>query len=654
MFHVDIENQKSLSDDQLKELESMWRRCAARIILSTTLAGSGHPGGSLSSLHTLLLLYAVIKHRPDEPFWAARDRIVISIGHISPAVYSVLSEFGYISEEQFLTEFRHAGSSFAGHVEQGVRGVEWNTGNLGQGLSVGTGIRLSQELYGFSNKTLNKTIVIMGDGEQQKGQIAEARRFAAKYRQAGLIGIVDRNHLQIGGSTEDVMSVRVREEYSAAGWNVLYVPDGHDFQGIFKALRRAWLHEDLDPDRPSVLVIRTVMGRGVSFMENRAEYHGSTLSKDDAKKALSELGFSPAILDEWVERRKRHKIITHDSGFRAVNWPEIDSGVPIVYAAGEKNDCRSACGAALKELAVVNNLPGAVPKVIGFSCDLESSVKMSGFRAVSPNAFFEAGIQEHHAAACAGALSREGFSVFFSTFGVFAVAETYNQHRLNDLNETHLKIVATHVGLDVGEDGPTHQSIDYIGLINNLLGFSIFMPADANQTDRIIRYVATHPGNVFVGMGRSKLPIITDEAGAPFFGKDYVFQPGKADWLRTGDKATFITYGSMVTEVLKARDILAEDGLRVGVMNMSSLKPIDRDAIIKAAKLGPIMTVEDHIAHTGLGSIVARVLVEESITQRLTMIGVTRYGSSGNPADLYRMQGMDAKSIVSRMREMLV
>lgn len=653
MFHIDIENQKSLTDDQLRELESMWRRCAARIILSTTLAGSGHPGGSLSSLHTLLLLYAVARHNPDNPLWPLRDRIVISIGHISPGVYSVLSEFGYISEEQFLTEFRRAGSACAGHVEKGVRGVEWNTGNLGQGLSIGTGIRLGQELHGFSSKTSSKTIVMMGDGEQQKGQIAEARRFASKYRQAGLIGIVDRNHLQIGGSTEDVMPIRVREEYSAAGWNVLYVPDGHDFKCLFSALRRAWLHEELDPDRPSVLVTRTVMGKGISFMENKAKYHGSTLSIDDAKKALSELGFSPMLLEEWIERRKIHKIIP-DCACKKVDWPKIDPGAPIIYAAGEKIDCRSAYGAALKGLAEVNNPPGMAPKIIGFSCDLESSVKMSGFRAISPNAFFEAGIQEHHAAACAGALSCEGFSVFFSTFGVFAVAETYNQHRLSDLNETHLKIVATHVGLDVGEDGPTHQSIDYIGVMNNLFGFSIFMPADANQTDRIIRYVATHPGNMFVGMGRSKLPVITDDSGSPFFDGHYVFQPGKADWLRTGGIATFITYGSMVIEVLKAHDILTEDGLRVNVINMASLKPIDVDAIIRAAKLGPIITVEDHIVHTGLGAIVAQVLVDESVTQRLLKIGVTHYASSGNPGELYRMQGMDADSLASRMREILI
>ncbi|MGC9022654.1 MAG: transketolase family protein, partial [Dissulfurimicrobium sp.] len=348
-----------------------------------------------------------------------------------------------------------------------------------------------------------------------------------------------------------------------------------------------------------------------------------------------------------------HRMIQAADLDHPVKWPAIDPAAPIVYGPDEKVDCRSAYGAALKGLAVANNPPGSVPKIVGFSCDLESSVKMSGFRAVSPNAFFEAGIQEHHAVACAGALSREGFCVFFSTFGVFAAAETYNQHRLNDLNETYLKVVATHVGLDVGEDGPTHQCLDYIGLFRNLFGFSIFMPADANQTDRIIRYVATHPGNVFVGMGRSKLPVITDDFGAPFFGEDYVFKPGKADWLRSGDSATFITYGTAVSEVLKAREILAEEGISAGVLNMASIKPIDRDAIIKAARRGPVLTVEDHIVHTGLGAIVAQILAEEGISQHFAAVGVTHYGSSGSPKELYVMQGIDAQALAIRMRGMV-
>ncbi len=649
MFHIDIKEQNELTQEQISQLQTMWNRCATRIILSTTMARSGHPGGSLSSLHTLLVLYSVIRHRPAEPRWPDRDRVIVSIGHISPGVYSVLTEFGYFPEKDFLTEFRRAGSPCAGHVEQTMPGVEWNTGNLGQGLSVGTGVCLAQNLLNRPGKT----IVLMGDGEQQKGQISEARRFATKFRQGNLIGVVDRNHLQIGGSTEDVMSVHVRDEYTAAGWNVLYVPDGHDFQTIFKALRRAWTHNCLVPSRPTVLVTRTVMGKGISFMEDKAMYHGSSLPKEDAQAALRELGQDQGLLELWSRNRIEHQIEGLCKTPEA-NYPSIDPGEPIVYNAETKTDCRSAYGAALKDLAQRNNIPDSAPKIIGFSCDLEGSVKMQGFHSVSPNTFIETGIQEHHTATCAGAVSREGLATFFSTFGVFAAAETYNQHRLNDLNETHLKIVSTHLGLDVGEDGPTHQSLDYVGLLNNLFGFSVFMPADPNQTDRIVRFVATNPGNCFVGMGRSKLPIITTKDGKPFFDADYVFQPGQADWLRQGDRATFLTYGSTTSKVLEAWSILDSKGLSVGILNMASLKPIDKESILKAAKKGPLITVEDHVVRTGLGAIVAQELIAAGTYQQLLTMGVTHYGSSGKPDDLYHLQGLDAESLARKVEEFLM
>lgn len=647
MFHVDIQ-QESLTNDQCFQLQAMWRRCAKRIILATTLAGSGHPGGSLSSLHLLLVLYSTIRHRPEDPRWFERDRVVVSMGHISPGVYSVLSEFGYFGEEKFLLEFRRAGSHCAGHVEQTVPGIEWNTGNLGQGLSVGTGLCLAQDRIGLPDKT----IVLMGDGEQQKGQVAEARRFATKFGQGNLIGVVDRNHLQIGGCTEDVMRVRVREEYAAAGWNVLYVADGHDFQGVFKALRRAWNCEGLMSGRPTVLVARTVMGKGISFMEDQAKYHGSPLFADDAGRALEELGFERSELAEWQAARSGHQVELLCETPESV-CPAVDPGEPIVYEPAVRTDCRSAYGAALKSLAEANNPPGGLPKIMGFSCDLEGSVKMQGLRAVSPEAFIETGIQEHHAAACAAAVTREGLVSFFSTFGVFAVAETYNQYRLSDLNKTNLKVVATHVGLDVGEDGPTHQSIDYFGVLRNLFGFSIFAPADPNQTDRIVRYVTTHSGNHFVGMGRSKLPVVLTGDGRPFFGPDYVFRPGKADWLRRGSRATFLTYGALVPRVLEAQATLGAEELAVGVLNMASLKPLDEEAILEAAALGPVVTVEDHVVYTGLGAAVAQVLVGAGVSQQVLSLGVTDYGSSGKPEDLYRFQGLDAASLTARMRELL-
>ncbi len=647
MFHIDIEQQERLTSEQTQILGEMWKRCAGRILLSTTLAKSGHPGGSLSSLHILLVLYSVMKHNPSDPRWPERDRLVVSMGHISPGVYSVLSEFGYFPEDDFLNEFRRAGSPFAGHVEIAVPGIEWNTGNLGQGLSVGTGMAFAAR----ARKLSARTMVMMGDGEQQKGQVAEARRFACKFGLGNLIGIVDRNHLQIGGDTEKVMSVRVRQEYEAAGWNVLYVPDGHDFDEIYLALRRAWLHDGLYEDRPTVLVARTVMGKGISFMENQAKYHGVPLSDQQCQDALSELGWPEDSLTKWNQSRSTHKKFRKPLDPTA-GYPEINPGRPILYDVDTITDCRSAYGAALKDLAEHNNRDGSA-RIIGYSCDLEGSVKMNGFHQISPDLFIEAGIQEHHAAASAGAVSREGIVTFFSTFGVFAVDETYNQHRLNDLNHTHLKVVSTHVGLDVGEDGPTHQCVDYLGLMSNLLGYSIFIPADPNQTDRIIRYVASTPGNVFVGMGRSKLPVVTDENGQPFFSQDYVFTPGKADWLRKGSDLTFITYGAVVPQVLQAQAALKEQGISAGLLNMASIKPLDEDAILQAAAIGPIITVEDHLTHTGLGTMVAAVLAKKSTLQKLVTLGVTSYGSSGKPLDLYKSQGIDADSLMKRAKAVL-
>ena len=175
MFTISFE-QGSLSAEQLQKLHEMWLRCMKRIIVSTTLAGSGHPGGSMSSLHLLLLLYSTLQHRPDDPCWPERDRLVVSMGHISPGVYSVLSEFGYVNEADIYLGFRQASSPFAGHIECCVPGVEWNTGNLGQGLSAGAGMALALKLRNRNSRV----VVLMGDGEQQKGQLAEARRFAVK------------------------------------------------------------------------------------------------------------------------------------------------------------------------------------------------------------------------------------------------------------------------------------------------------------------------------------------------------------------------------------------------------------------------------------------------------------------------------------------
>jgi len=639
MFEVSLD-QASLSGQQIKVLGEMWLRCMRRIIVSTTLAGSGHPGGSMSSLHLLLMLYGAISHDPCDPCWEGRDRLIVSMGHISPGVYSVLCEFGYVNEEDFTCEYRCCGSAFAGHVESCVPGVEWNTGNLGQGLSAGTGMALALKLQGKKNRVF----VLMGDGEQQKGQISEARRFASKYGLNNLAVIIDRNFLQIGGSTDTVMPQDIGGDYAAARWNVVYVEDGHDFEQIFQALRKVCLFEAGDPGFPSVIIARTIMGKGVSFMENKARYHGSALSESDAAKALDELGLDNPI--GQLRQRRQAGFVFKKHYSRRLVYPEVKTGPPKTYGPETLTDNRSAYGAALEELARLNN-SGTVPRIVGFSCDLEGSVKMEGFHRVSDNAFFECGIQEHHTATASGAVSREGFATFFSTFGVFGVTEVFNQIRLNDINTTNLKLVCTHLGLDVGEDGQTHQCIDYIGLLRNLFGFSIFIPADPNQTDRIIRYIASQPGNFFVGMGRSKIPVIPDQTGRPAFAGDYDFCPGKADWLRNGDHAAIVAHGPTVHEALKAGEELAKNhGLNAAVINFASIRPLDAESIVRAARTGLILTVEDHHVDTGLGSLVSMTVAENGPPCRLVRLGVKQYGLSGKPLELYRSERIDREGIV--------
>jgi len=599
----------------------------------------------MSSLHLLLLLYSTLQHRPDDPCWPERDRLVVSMGHISPGVYSVLSEFGYVNEADIYLGFRQASSPFAGHIECCVPGVEWNTGNLGQGLSAGAGMALALKLRNRNSRV----VVLMGDGEQQKGQLAEARRFAVKYELNNILGIVDRNHLQIGGSTNHVMPQAIRAEYVAAQWNQIYIEDGNDFEQIFQALRKVQRLEVDDPRLPTVLVARTAMGKGVSFMENKAKYHGSPLKEAEAAEALQELGLDNPIA--VLKEQRRGTYVFPGEFCRPSEYPKIAAGESRTYTPETLTDNRSAYGTALEDLARLNNA-GAVPKILGFSCDLEGSVKMDAFHRICERAFYESGIQEHHSASLAGAISKEGFVSFFSTFGVFGVCETYNQHRLNDINQSQLKLVCTHVGLDVGEDGQTHQGIDYLGLLQNLYGFSIFMAADPNQTDRIVRHIATHPGNFFLGMGRSKTPVILNEEGVPAYGASYTFVPGKADWLRNGSQGAILSYGAILPHALKAREELKEKhGIELAFLNIASLKPLDAESILKAAQTGLLVTVEDHHVDTGLGARVATVLADAGNGSRLVRLGVRHYGHSGKPMDLYRFEGIDSDGVVRTILE---
>ncbi len=611
-------------------------RARSAILHMTTLNGAGHPGGSMSSIDILLSLYNTIKHDPQDPDMPDRDMVVVSMGHISPAVYSTLGIMGYFPLDDATALYRVFGSMYEGHIERDVPGVEWTTGNLGQGLSAGTGFAIAAKI----KQTNQHVYVLMGDGEQQKGQISEARRFAAKYKLDNLIAIVDYNQLQISGSIHDVMPQNIRKNWESDGWLVMEV-NGHDIQQVLHTLDHA-----REAQEPVMILAHTVMGKGVSFMEHNNKYHGSTLSIPQFEEAVKELGIENQI-DLYRKIRNDFKPTpepVHKRNFHPRY--DYDPGKPMLYS--NDSDCRSAWGNALADLAKINSV--AINPIVAIDCDLASSVKTDGLKAVAPSLFLQCGIMEHHAAVMGGAISTTGIQCFWSDFGVFGIDEVYNMQRLNDINHANFKTVVTHVGMDVGQDGKTHQCIDYISLARNLFNTRLICPADANHTDRIIRWLVNQPGNYLVTMGRSKLPILKNTDNDAFYNEEYDFTFGAVDVLRVGNQGTVMVTGSPAGRALKAIDALREEGIFIELVYVSSPLSIPEPIVKEAAAKGFIITMEDHSINGGLGTSIAEALATGNLQAKLIKIGVTQYPVSGESDELYKWMGMDTATIIKRIK----
>lgn len=624
-----------ISEREIRELQDKGRLCRGDIIKMTTIAGSGHPGGSMSSIDIFLTLFSYANVSPKKCADPNRDRIIVSHGHTSPGLYACLARMGYFDLQDVLATFRTSGSSFEGHIERNVPGVEWTTGNLGQGLSAGCGFALAGRLKGSDFNTF----VVMSDGEQAKGQISEARRFARKFGLSRLTVIIDHNHIQISGRTEEVMPVNIKDNYIADGWKVLEVA-GHDFRQLHGAVRQSLI----DTDHPYAIIAETTIGKGVSFMENQREYHGRALNKEESTKALSELKVSNDIT-AISQTRATRKVTPHD--LHNPEQPVLNTGTPRTY--DEDTHPRVVFGNVLEEIASLN--PKAPIAVL--DCDLTESVKTNKFAAVYPQNFFEAGVSEHTTATIAGALSVNGVIAIWADFGVFSIDEVYNQLRLNDINHTDLKICATHLGYNVGPDGKTHHCIDYIGLLKNLFGFKLVMPGDPGQTDHVVRGVLNQRGNYVIGLGRTKLPVVKHRDGTTYFDKGYYYQYGEYDTIREGKDCAIFTFGPMLPSAIAASDRLFTEGVSAAVYNITSPLHVDRELIRQAAMTKLIITYEDHVVNSGLGSIIGQIIAREEFQTEFVELGITQYGSSGDSKILYKKYGLDTQSLVETIKQRL-
>ena len=613
----------TLPSDQLALLKTFSKSCRRSILEMVTNAQSGHPGGSLSCIDFLSLLYLERIAESNEP-------VVVSNGHISPAVYSVLAELGVIPKERVIQTFRKPEDLYEGHVNRKISGVWYGTGPLGIGSSVAAGLALGKKI----KKEVGYVFLLMGDGEQQEGQVYEMMNFAAKYKLGNLVAFIDENEVQLSDSLKEIMPMNIRGHYEAAGWQVLEV-DGHDFEAMARALESAMK----ETERPSVLLARTVMGKGVEFMEaaglaKKADWHGKAPKKEETEAALKLLELSEEEVKNLKDGLKKLRVkISTKYG---IEVGAIKTGEAKTYEPGVMTDCRSAYGNALLDLARFN------PEVLALTADLSESVKTDGVKKNFPERHIECGIAEQHMVSTSGGLSLLGLVPFCSTFGAFMTSRAKDQARVNDINETNVKMVATHCGLSVGEDGPTHQVIDDISSFAGFFHTGIFEPADPNQCDRIIRAVAAMKGNVYVRMGRAKIPVICKEDGTTFFGGDYVWGPGKADLVRRGKRATIVASGPMVTKALEVAEKLGD----IEVIAVSSFIPFDSETIVESAKkTGRVLTVHDHNIDTGLGSFVQEVLFEAGVQVPVKRMGVSAYQLSGTADALYEKAGLSVQAI---------
>lgn len=637
-------------------------------LISLCAAGSGHSGGTLSVMDIAAALYLkVARHDPGAPFWAGRDRIVWSAGHKAPALYVALAVSGYFDEAE-LVKLRMLGSPFQGHPHwRDIPGVEMSAGSLGQGFSVAVGMALAGRLDGRDYRTF----VISTDGEQQEGSMWEAAMTAGHYGLDSLIMIVDHNGLQIDGPSAEVMGIEpLADKYRAFGWHTVEL-DGHDMGRLVEKLDLARNHNETG--KPVALICRTIKGRGVSFMENQVGWHGKPPNGEQLDRALAELGVRGALhVDRMLSSGKglRDAVeVTLDAdlpGFSRDFWWNHADSMQV-----EMDPTRKGLGRALDK-------HGDDERVVCIGADISDSITISDFYKQHPERkgrFISVGIAEQNATTVAAGLAREGKIPVFGTYGVFSSARNLDQLRVSvcyaDLN---VLIVGAHGGISVGPDGATHQELEALFQMAGLPNMHVGVPCDALETEKMTRELLFDvDGPKYLRFAREATPIITTEETAFRFGEANIYRfrgersrfieafeiVPSSEYQDEREQLTIISCGPETAEALRAAYLLKIDcGIETRVVNMHTIKPIDRQAIIRAAaETGAVITAEEHQIG-GLGNLVAAVILRErSLHGRsvaFDMVGVNdRFGESGQPWQLMKKFGVAAEHIAQKAKSLL-
>ena len=589
-------------------------------INATTAAGSGHPTSCLSAADvTAALFFGHMKYDAKNPHYYNNDRFILSKGHAAPLLYAAWAENGFVPVSE-LTKLRQFGNDLEGHPTPRLAFADVATGSLGQGLGVGVGMALAAR----QDKLDFNTYVLLGDGEIAEGAVWEAANLAGFYKLSNLIAIVDANRLGQSQATMFGHDISVyAKRFDAFGWRVEVI-DGHDIEEIAEVLSGVGLDE-----KPLVIIAKTYKGGGVSFLQDQDNWHGKPLSAEEAARAIAEL--QPSAKSGIGVAIPSPTPLPAPNLAAPANYPAIS------YNLGDKIATREAYGAALVRIG------GANPAIVAMDGDTKNSTYAEKFFKQFPHRFTECFIAEQNLVAVAIGYATRGHVPFASTFATF-FTRAADQIRVAGISSANIKLVGSHVGISIGEDGPSQMALEDLAVMRAIVGSTVLYPAEAVATEKLLEQMAAHKGVCFLRTSRPKTPVI--------YANDEQFPIGGAKVLRTGDKVTIVSAGVTLFEALKAADTLKAEGIAVTVIDAYSIKPLGKKEILAAAKKtgNTVITVEDHYPEGGLGDAVAGELSSEGIkVHKLAVNGLPR---SGHAAELMAAFGIDAAAIVKKVKSL--
>lgn len=600
-------------------------------IRSSTAAGSGHPTSSMSAADVMAVLMTKYLHYDFSiPHQAINDHLIFSKGHASPLLYSMYKAAGVISDADLLS-FRKFGSKFQGHPTPIIPWVDVATGSLGQGLPIGVGVALAGK---YLDHVPYHTWVLCGDSEFAEGSIWEAFDKANYYKLNNLVAILDMNRLGQRGPTDlGWNSEAYAARATAFGWHPIPI-DGHNFDEIDRAFNEA-----IQPrDQPTLIIAKTMKGRGVSFIEDKPGWHGKTLDADQERQALEELGGERSIIIQV----NKPQPATQEA---APSQPSPLTLPP--YKLGDEVATRSAYGDALKAVGESN------PKVVALDAEVSNSTYSERFGKAEPDRFFEMFIAEQQMVATAVGLSVRGYIPFASTFAAF-LSRAYDFIRMAAISQANIRLCGSHAGVSIGEDGPSQMALEDLAMMRAVHGSTVLYPSDANQTAKLVATMAETSGVSFLRTTREKTAVIYDA--------DEQFPIGGSKVVRQSDndRVTIVGAGITLHEALKAHQQLQEAGVAVRVIDAYSVKPIDSATLHAAAQAteGRVIVVEDHWPEGGLGSAVLDAFTENSGWDSSTPIAfkhlaVNSMPTSGTAQQLMDAAGITAAHIVEAVQQLL-